>query len=140
MLSLCISTAPRQGALTTLAPPLCSKKWWRSGHDSQSWKQFPHVGVFTGPFGEGDSLSTLKAGKLRQGCVVPCRFTCQKSLLPIPSDPLPLPGKVISYNVIPAVSQILRERPWGHDHMGFDFMGTKDKNLLRFVFDSFICV
>lgn len=111
MLSLCISTAPRQGALTTLAPPLCSKKWWRSGHDSQSWKQFPHVGVFTGPFGEGDSLSTLKVGKLRQGCVVPCRFTCQKPLLPIPSDPLPLPGKVISVYSHPQLWQgVYREK------------------------------
>lgn len=47
---------------------------------------------------------------------------------------------VISYDSIPAVSQTLREKPGGRDHMGFDFMRTQDSNILKFVFDSFICI
>ena len=53
-----------------------------------------------------------------------CRFTRQKPFLPSPSGSLPLPGKVLSYDAIPAVSQTPRERPGGHNHMGLDFMGT----------------
>lgn len=39
-------------------------------YEFQSRKQLPHVRVIIGPFGEGDSLSTLKFGKLRQGCYI----------------------------------------------------------------------
>lgn len=104
LLSLCIPTAPHQGATTTLAPPLWSKKWWRWGHEFQSWKQIPHVRVIIGPFGEGDSLSTLKFGKLRQGCYI-LQVHPPETIPSISQGLSSSARKVISFNVIPA-------RPW----------------------------
>lgn len=94
----------------------------------------PHVKAFTGHLILSAILSGRKqptpsaGGETKAGMCHVLKARPSETALS-PSGFLPLPDHIIYYGAVCTVSQTLRERPEGCDHMELDFMGTQDKNI-----------